>query len=75
MMGQQIGSIDAQVSLDQQEAIVIDIVDGKVSVRVGERKRVDAAIHRDVVVGGLNSFLKEMDIKCLKELKNMHEGV
>ena len=72
---QGLGQVNTGVSLDQREAIVIDITVKGVSIHVGEKKRIEAAMYRDLIVGGLNAYLKNLDMQCLQELKNMHEGV
>jgi len=71
---QGLGQVNTGYSLDQKEAIIIDITSKGISITVGESKRIDVAIVRDIIVGGLNAYLRDVDTACLKELKSMEAG-
>ena len=69
-----LGKVRVKLDLNQEENVIVKTVNGIVEISVSDKHRLDTLIHRDLIVGGLNGFLKELLEKSLEELKAIQQN-
>lgn len=76
-MKNELGNIAVRLSPYQVESVIINVNSGSVDISVSDMgiKCIDTILEKDLIVGGLNSYLNDLVVVKLNELKSIQEGV